>query len=122
MNVTDLGPINVAGLPLFYRVKRSLQGRPPIDPAAAIDADWDRLGLDAILAERAKALGRPPVVALGVGSRGITELPRMVRRIVDRLKSAGAEPFLAPAMGSHTVSAYRPAVTQMGCVRELSGS
>lgn len=93
--------MDVSGLPLFYRVKRSLQGRPPIDPAAAIDADWDRLGLDAILAERATALGRPPVVALGVGSRGITGLPPMVRRIVDRLKAAGAAPFLAPAMGSH---------------------
>jgi hypothetical protein len=93
--------MDVNGLPLFYRVKRSLQGRPPIDPAAAIDAEWARLGLDAVLARRAAALGRPPQVVLGVGSRGITELPRMVRRIVERLQAAGAEPFLAPAMGSH---------------------
>jgi hypothetical protein len=93
--------MDVTGLPLFYRVKRSLQGRPPIDPAVAIDAEWARLGLDAVLAGRAAALGRPPQVVLGVGSRGITELPRMVRRIVERLRAAGAEPFLAPAMGSH---------------------
>lgn len=93
--------MDVTGLPLFYRVKRSLQGLPPLDPAAAIDAEWDRLGLDAALAGKAAALGRPPRTALGVGSRGITDLPRMVRRLVDRLKAAGAEPFLVPAMGSH---------------------
>jgi hypothetical protein len=93
--------MDVTGLPLFYRVQRSLQGRPPIDPAAAIDAEWERLGLDAQLADRARALGRSPRVALGVGSRGITALPAMVRRLVERLGAAGAEPFLVPAMGSH---------------------
>jgi hypothetical protein len=93
--------MDVTGLPLFYRVQRSLQGRPPIDPAAAIDAEWARLGLDGLLGERARVLGRPPRVAVGVGSRGITGLPVMVRRLVERLSAAGAEPFLVPAMGSH---------------------
>jgi len=93
--------MDVTGLPLFYRVKRSLQGRPPIEPAAAVDAEWERLGLDAVLAERSRALARPSRVALGVGSRGITGLTGMVRRIIDRLKAAGAEPFIVPAMGSH---------------------
>jgi hypothetical protein len=93
--------MDVTGLPLFYHVKRSLQGGPPLDPAAAIDAEWEKLGLDAWLADRALALARPPRVALGVGSRGITGLPAMVRRLVARLKAAGADPFLVPAMGSH---------------------
>lgn len=93
--------MDVTGLPLFYRVKRSLQSRPPLDAAAAIDAEWERLALDAVLADRAAALGRPPQVALAVGSRGITDLPLMARRLADRLKAAGAEPFLVPAMGSH---------------------
>lgn len=93
--------MDVTGLPLFYRVQRSLQGRPPIDPAAAIDGEWERLGMDALLSERARELGRPPRVALGVGSRGITGLPFMVRRLAERLAAAGADPFLVPAMGSH---------------------
>ncbi|MEM9223769.1 MAG: lactate racemase domain-containing protein [Pseudomonadota bacterium] len=40
-------------------------------------------------------------VALGVGSRGLAHLPALVRATVDALKSAGALPFLVPAMGSH---------------------
>lgn len=40
-------------------------------------------------------------VAVAVGSRGISELPEIVRGIVAKLASKGAEPFVVPAMGSH---------------------
>src|SRR6185503_18502715 len=40
-------------------------------------------------------------IAVGVGSRGITNLPRIVAAVLDNLKAAGAEPFIIPAMGSH---------------------
>jgi len=40
-------------------------------------------------------------VAVGVGSRGIKEQPSVVRAVLRELKSAGARPFLFPAMGSH---------------------
>jgi hypothetical protein len=40
-------------------------------------------------------------IAVGVGSRGITGLQTMVGAVVDTLRSAGAEPFIVPAMGSH---------------------
>lgn len=93
--------MDVTGLPLFHRVKRSLSDLTPLDPDAAIDAEWDRLGMDAILAASAVKAGGPARVALGVGSRGITGLPLMVRRIVERLQAAGAAPFIVPAMGSH---------------------
>lgn len=83
--------MDIAGLPKFYQVKRSLQGLPPIDAPAAIDAEWDRLALD-VVGKR---------IAIGVGSRGITDLKAMVRRLVDRVKSSGGIPFIVPAMGSH---------------------
>jgi len=38
---------------------------------------------------------------VGVGSRGITNLPQIVRAVLDGLKAAGAVPFIIPAMGSH---------------------
>ena len=41
------------------------------------------------------------VVAVGVGSRGINHLPVIVRTLIDELKSAGAEVFIVPSMGSH---------------------
>ncbi len=40
-------------------------------------------------------------IAVGVGSRGISNLAAVVRATVDVLRAAGAEPFLLPAMGSH---------------------
>lgn len=40
-------------------------------------------------------------VALGVGSRGITNLAAIVRSVVETLKNVGAQPFIIPAMGSH---------------------
>jgi hypothetical protein len=40
-------------------------------------------------------------IAVGVGSRGITNLVRVVSATVALLKEAGARPFLFPAMGSH---------------------
>lgn len=40
-------------------------------------------------------------VAVAVGSRGIANLPAIVRAAVDHLRSLRAEPFLVPAMGSH---------------------
>jgi len=40
-------------------------------------------------------------VAIGVGSRGISNIATIVRAVVDFWKSKGARPFLFPAMGSH---------------------
>ena len=40
-------------------------------------------------------------VAIGVGSRGIVNIDVITRAVVDYWKSAGREPFIFPAMGSH---------------------
>jgi hypothetical protein len=40
-------------------------------------------------------------VAIGVGSRGINNIAPIVRAAVDYWKSAGMNPFIFPAMGSH---------------------
>ena len=40
-------------------------------------------------------------VAVGVGSRGISNLQPIVRTVVERLKAQGCTPFIVPAMGSH---------------------
>lgn len=47
--------------------------------------------------------GLPPGarVAVGVGSRGIADLPVLVRAVVDGLKYLGLVPFIVPSMGSH---------------------
>lgn len=40
-------------------------------------------------------------VAIGVGSRGISNIATIVRAVVDYWKSRGMQPFIFPAMGSH---------------------
>jgi hypothetical protein len=40
-------------------------------------------------------------VAVGVGSRGITNLSSIVDAVLSLLRASGAEPFIIPAMGSH---------------------
>ena len=46
-------------------------------------------------------------VAIGVGSRGITNIATIVRSVVDFWKSQGMHPFLFPAMGSHGAATAR---------------
>ncbi len=40
-------------------------------------------------------------VAVGAGSRGVTNLPAIVRTVVEEIRALGAHPFVFPAMGSH---------------------
>lgn len=40
-------------------------------------------------------------VAVAVGSRGMAEIPVIVRVVVEELNKLGASPFIVPAMGSH---------------------
>src|SRR5881628_3888613 len=40
-------------------------------------------------------------IAIGVGSRGISNIATIVKSVVGFWKEKGAEPFIFPAMGSH---------------------
>jgi len=40
-------------------------------------------------------------IAVGVGSRGIRNIAKITKCVIDQLKLAGANPFIIPAMGSH---------------------
>ena len=52
-------------------------------------------------AVKLNALPSGASVAVGVGSRGLTHLPKLVAGVVDYLKGRGFNPFIVPAMGSH---------------------
>ncbi|HOK20370.1 MAG TPA: lactate racemase domain-containing protein, partial [Thermosynergistes sp.] len=63
-------------------------------------------------------------VAIGVGSRGITNLPLMVKTLVDAIKGAGGEPFIVPAMGSHggaTAEGQKGVLERLGVAEEYVG-
>ena len=40
-------------------------------------------------------------IAVGVGSRGVANIAKIAKTVVDSLKEAGAKPFIIPVMGSH---------------------
>ncbi len=64
-------------------------------------------------------------VAIGVGSRGIANLPAIVRATVDRLKEAGLQPYVVPAMGSHggaTADGQRGMLAQLGVTEATVGA
>jgi hypothetical protein len=63
-------------------------------------------------------------VAVGVGSRGIANLPIIARATVDRLKEHGARPFVVAAMGSHggaTAEGQHNLLADMGVTERTIG-
>lgn len=70
-------------------------------------AGTEPLRIEPVIAEQ---LGKPAIrerirpgmrIAVGVGSRGIAGIDRIVKAVVRELKALGAKPFIVPAMGSH---------------------
>ena len=79
-------------LPRMLPVRQTFPVTPPLDIAAEIHAQMKPV------------LGRlrpGAKIAVAVGSRGITNLQRIVAEALQALQGAGAKPFIVPAMGSH---------------------
>lgn len=82
------------GFPPLWHVRQKLKSNPLEDPSGALDAGLSRAGFDELCAGKRR-------VAVGVGSRKIDGLQGLVSSVVARLRKAGCEPFVVPAMGSH---------------------
>ena len=80
--------------PSFFKVRMNFS-RPRIDniPGAILNS------LDEALAHGPINAG--DTVAVGIGSRGIANLPLIVKTVCTRLIEIGAKPVIIPAMGSH---------------------
>ena len=91
--VRPLGDVEVL-LPPARSVRQVFAVPPTIDVAARLHDEWRRAGGGIRLEAGAQ-------IAVGVGSRGIDGLVPAVRSVVATLRTAGCEPFIVPAMGSH---------------------
>ena len=63
-------------------------------------------------------------VAIGVGSRGITNIATIARAVVDYWRSQGMKPFIFPAMGSHgaaTAEGQADVLAHYGIIEETMG-
>src|SRR5262249_22770288 len=63
-------------------------------------------------------------IAIGVGSRGITNIATITRAVVDHWNSRGMKPFIFPAMGSHgaaTAEGQADVLAHYGIIGETMG-
>lgn len=91
----DFDPdLAAAELPTFFRIRQRFPSLRIDDLEAAVGQSLDRAGLPAKIRPGQR-------VAIAVGSRGIAELPRIIRAVVRFVAETGGEPIIVPAMGSH---------------------
>lgn len=106
--------VDVQGLVLLRRRARPTGVRP----------DGGELAR-AALAGRLHGIAPGAAVALAVGSRGIADLPAIVRAVVAEVRARGATPFIVPAMGSHggaTEDGQRHVLAELGIDEERVGA
>lgn len=77
----------------LHRVHQRLTSSPLADVAAEVRKQLERLG-------SSQAIPQGPVAITG-GSRGIANIALILRTAGEWLREQGAQPFLAPCMGSH---------------------
>ncbi|MAM56063.1 MAG: hypothetical protein CMN25_01870 [Salinicola sp.] len=110
--------VEAVPLPPMALVRQRFQATDVDSPTAAVRAAIDAAD---IVDERV----RPGMsIALTVGSRGLANLPELVRAIVDALLARGAKPFIVPSMGSHggaTAEGQRRVLAQLGVTEESAG-
>jgi hypothetical protein len=104
--------------PKIVRVRQHFE-RPRIDDiAGSVRISLERLGLE-------KTIRPGQTVALTAGSRGIANIPVVLRQTVSFLKGLGARPFLVPTMGSHgggTADGQRKVLESYGITAEAVGA
>jgi hypothetical protein len=75
---------------------------------------------------RLSGIVRPGMsVAVTAGSRGITDIPLILRSVVNALRDLGAEPFIVSAMGSHgggTTPGQERVLHHLGITEESVGA
>ena len=115
MSINNSNPVT---LPPMLMIRQNFEVPPELDIEAAMDVEWDRL---------APTLGISPAarIAVGVGSRGIDNLARVTRKVVDKLRQAGTKPFVIPAMGSHggaTAQGQIEVLAERGITEQSAGA
>jgi len=88
--------------------------------------DVEATVLDRLHTSHVLDLVRPGMsIAVGVGSRGISNQALVVRIIIREIKAKGAEPFIFPAMGSHggaTAEGQQNLLARMGITAQTMGA
>lgn len=81
-------------LPKFVKIKQKFPNPGVMDIEAEIHSQLSNI-------ELSKQIKPGMRIAITAGSRGISNIARIIKAVVDRLKAMGSDPFIIPAMGSH---------------------
>lgn len=103
--------------PRIFRVRQHFDAPRVDNVSVVVEAELARL-------ELADRIRPGQTVAVTVGSRGIADLPQIIRAAVAHLKRLDAKPFLVPAMGSHaggTADGQRRLIESYGVTEESVG-
>ena len=95
-------------------VRQSLVSKPLEDVATEVRRQLDALNLQVPAGP----------VAIPVGSRGMDQIPTIIRATGEWLREQGAEPFMVPAMGSHngaTAEGQQQMIESLGMSAEAMG-
>ena len=90
----DLFKSHELKLPAMRMIRQLFEIPPQVDVAVEIDNEWNRIKDSLQFPDRKD-------IAVGVGSRGIANLAETVRAVIAKIRAAGFDPFIIPAMGSH---------------------
>jgi hypothetical protein len=101
----------------MIRIRQQFE-RPRVeDVAGTVRAELEKLNL-------ARTIRPGQTVALTAGSRGVANIPLILRSVASFLKELGANPFLVPTMGSHgggTAQGQRQVIESYGITEEYVG-
>lgn len=103
-------------LPSFYRVAYEPPSPELSDPVNAATEAVQALELD--------RLESGAHIAIGLGSRGITDIQPIALAVLEELRERGYEPFVVPAMGSHgggNAEGQRRTLVELGLDEETLG-
>lgn len=103
--------------PRMFRVRQKRE-RPRVENICGeVEGQLARLDLG-------KTIKHGESVAISAGSRGIANIPVIIKAIADHCKQHGAEPFIVPSMGSHgggTAVGQREILESYGITEDFVG-
>jgi hypothetical protein len=105
-------------LPRMLRLKQDFKCSSISDIPDAIDSAFEEV-------EDLPQFPQGEEIAIAVGSRGIRNIPLIIRETVRRLKQVGGKPFVVPAMGSHggaTAEGQRRILENLGITSQTVGA
>jgi hypothetical protein len=104
-------------MPKMIEVRQAFPASPQLDFRRLLAEEFDKEALNSRITPGMR-------IAVGVGSRGISNLKEIVEAVIRLLIAAGARPFVIPAMGSHggaTAEGQTKVLAEYGITAESLG-